>query len=55
MTETFLRHNYFYIENDMIYTNQNKISKLLSAAEPLLPAREVAILKTNDVTINKKN
>lgn len=54
MTETFLRHNYFHLENDKIVSNPSKVDKLLRAAEPLLSARNVAILKDNDLEVRSK-
>ncbi len=53
MCDTFIRHNYFSVQEDeKIYVNEEKVQKLSKAASPLLAARDVRIL--NGRTLARK-
>ncbi len=48
--DTFLRHSYITLsEDDTIVPNMPKVKKLMTAAEPLLGARDVRILYDQDI------
>ena len=51
MCNTFIRHHYFSLtENKTLHTNPPKIEKLVQAASPLLGARELNLLNSQNVT-----